>query len=122
MDDTYLVVTTSHDDEDAARLLARNAVQARLAACAQVSGPVRSAYWWDGELAEEDEWSVSFKTTAERVDELADFVIANHPYDSPELIATPIVAGSADYLEWISEETSDDEDDDDEDEDDDDEV
>lgn len=113
-DATYLVVTTSHDDEEAARLLARSVVQARLAACAQVSGPVYSAYWWEGELAEEDEWTLSFKTTAERVDELADHLIGNHPYDSPEVIATPIVAGSAEYLEWISEETSaDDLDDDD---------
>ncbi|HEY6739097.1 MAG TPA: divalent cation tolerance protein CutA, partial [Actinopolymorphaceae bacterium] len=63
--------------------------------------------------AEERECIITFKTTAERVDELAEHVTANHPYDTPELVATPIVAGASDYLSWLREETLDDDDEED---------
>ena len=84
-------------------LMAR--VQARLAACGQVAGPVASVYWWNDELERAEEWFVFLKVTADRYDELAAFLRQRHSYDEPEIVATAIVAGSASFLNWIREET-----------------
>ncbi|MFE2723265.1 divalent-cation tolerance protein CutA [Kitasatospora sp. NPDC059327] len=100
-----VVVTTTHDTEDKARALAVTAVRARLAACAQIH-PVRSVYWWDGEVREGAEWRVDLKTRAELAARLAAFLAEEHDYDTPEIIAVPVVAGSADYLAWVAAETT----------------
>ena len=85
--------------------LARAAVEARLAACAQVAGPVASTYWWEGALERAEEWLVMLKLPADRYQELAAFLTERHSYDEPEIVATPIVTGSGSYLSWIDEET-----------------
>lgn len=85
--------------------LTRAAVEARIAACAQVAGPVASTYWWNDEIERAEEWFVFFKLPADRYAELAEFLLERHSYDEPEIIAVPIVAGSPAYLEWLSEET-----------------
>jgi periplasmic divalent cation tolerance protein len=85
--------------------LARAAVEARLAACSQVAGPAASTYWWNDEIERAEEWFVFFKTTGDRCDELISFVAERHSYDEPEIIAVPIVAGVAAYLDWLREET-----------------
>lgn len=85
--------------------LARAAVEARLAACAQVAGPVASTYWWEGALERAEEWLVVLKLPAGRYQELAEFLTQRHSYDEPEIVATPIVTGSSSYLSWIDEET-----------------
>jgi periplasmic divalent cation tolerance protein len=80
-------------------------VEARLAACAQVAGPVVSSYWWEGDLERAEEWLLLLKLPATRYQELAEFLTQRHSYDEPEIVATPIVAGSAAYLSWIEEVT-----------------
>ena len=85
--------------------LARAAVEERLAACGQVAGPVASTYWWNDELERAEEWFVFFKLPADRYDELAAFLAERHSYDEPEIVATPLVAGSASFLGWIRDET-----------------
>jgi periplasmic divalent cation tolerance protein len=112
----YVQVTTTTDSRPEAAELARSAVTERLAACAQLVGPIASTYWWEGEIESAEEWMVVFKTTDARFDELASLIIEGHSYDTPEIVATAVVAGSMDYLAWVSEQTElDDEDDDDED-------
>jgi periplasmic divalent cation tolerance protein len=98
------VVTTLERQQDADRI-ARSAVESRLAACAQVVGPVSSTYWWDGAVQVAQEWQVLFKTAAERYPALAQHLAAIHPYDEPEIVATEIVAGSDSYLGWLREQT-----------------
>jgi periplasmic divalent cation tolerance protein len=102
----FLHVQTTTDSRAEAMELAGEAVQARLAACAQVAGPVASTFWWEDGIERAEEWIVMLKLPAERYQELADFLIERHSYDEPEIIATPIVAGSAGYLDWIAEETA----------------
>jgi periplasmic divalent cation tolerance protein len=119
MAQAYVQVTTTTDSRPEAAELARSAVAERLAACAQLVGPIASTYWWEGEIESAEEWMVVFKTTSARFDELASLITEGHSYDSPEIIATPVVAGSMDYLAWVAEQTEsgeDDEDDEDEDE------
>jgi periplasmic divalent cation tolerance protein len=101
----YLQVQTTTDSRAEAMELSRAAVESRLAACAQVAGPVASMYWWDGALERAEEWLVLFKLPADRYDELAAFLTDRHSYDEPEIVALPIVNGSAAYLSWMREET-----------------
>jgi periplasmic divalent cation tolerance protein len=101
----YLQVQTTTDSRAEAMELSRAAVEARLAACAQVAGPVASVYWWDGGLERAEEWLVLLELPADRYDELAAFITERHSYDEPQILAMPIVAGSAAYLTWMRTET-----------------
>jgi periplasmic divalent cation tolerance protein len=103
----HLQVLTTLDDRGAAEALARAVVEARLAACAQVVGPVTSVYRWGGDIEQAAEWYCVMKTTGERYPALAAWIGQHHPYDTPELVATAIVAGAPGYLDWIAAETSD---------------
>ena len=102
----FLQVQTTTDSRAEAVELAQAAVEGRLAACAQVAGPVASTYWWEDGLEKAEEWLIMLKLPADRFDDLAAFLTERHSYDEPEIIATPIVAGSAGYLDWIAEETA----------------
>ena len=88
-----------------ARRLGDLALERRLAACAQVSGPVDSSYWWNGEIATATEWTCTLKTTGSRLSALLEAVRAAHPYEVPEILVTAVVGGDADYLAWIRAET-----------------
>jgi periplasmic divalent cation tolerance protein len=101
----FLLVQTTTDSRGEAVELARGAVEGRLAACAQVSGPVASTYWWEGAVERTEEWVLTLKLPASGYQPLADFLARSHSYDEPEIVATPIVAGSEPYLSWIEEET-----------------
>jgi periplasmic divalent cation tolerance protein len=101
----YLQVQTTTDSRGEAMDLARTAVEARLAACAQVAGPIASTYWWGDGIERAEEWLLLLKLPASGYQALADFLAQRHSYDEPEIVATPIVAGSDAYLSWIAEET-----------------
>jgi periplasmic divalent cation tolerance protein len=95
------VVTTTVDARSVADVLAASAVAARLVACAQVSGPVDSTYWWQDRMETAQEWCLQFKTTADRVDALVAHLRSIHPYDVPEVLVLPVVGGNPDYLAWV---------------------
>lgn len=101
----YIQVQTLTDSRAEAMELGHDAVAARLAACAQVTGPVASTYWWEDGLERAEEWLLLLKLPADRYQRLADFLSERHSYDEPEIVAMPIVAGSPAYLSWIEEET-----------------
>ncbi|MFJ4919568.1 divalent-cation tolerance protein CutA [Streptomyces sp. NPDC088725] len=102
----YLTVLTTTDSADRADELARGVIEARLAACAQISAPVTSVYRWQNAVETSEEWQVLFKTTVTAYAALEAHLLAAHTYDTPEIIATPVVRGSAGYLAWIVEETT----------------
>ncbi|QKW06354.1 divalent-cation tolerance protein CutA [Streptomyces sp. NA04227] len=101
----WLTVLTTTDAAEKAGLLADGAVEHRLAACAQINGPVTSVYHWDGVLERSAEWQVLFKTSRDRYPALESWLTEAHDYDNPEIIATPVVHGSAAYLDWVTRET-----------------
>ncbi|MEU5958470.1 divalent-cation tolerance protein CutA [Streptomyces sp. NPDC047525] len=101
-----LTVLTTTDTARKAQDLASGAVAARVAACAQIAGPVVSVYRWEGAIEEAREWQVLFKTAASRYEALEAWLTEAHDYDTPEIIATPVVRGSAAYLEWVERETA----------------
>jgi periplasmic divalent cation tolerance protein len=94
-------VTTTVDSQEAAQVLALGAVGSRLAACAQVTGPVASTFWWAGDVQTAQEWAVVFKTSAHQYGALETYLKQGHPYDVPEVMATAVVAGSAEYVAWV---------------------
>ena len=100
----FLQVQTTTDSRAEAVELAQAAVEERLAACAQVAGPIASTYWWEDGLEKAEEWLIMLKLPADRFEDLAAFLAERHSYDDPEIVATPIIAGSESYLEWLAEE------------------
>ncbi|QCX76450.1 Divalent-cation tolerance protein CutA [Streptomyces sp. YIM 121038] len=102
----FLLVLTTTDTADKADTLARAAVEARLAACAQINGPVTSVYRWEGAVETAREWQVFLKTTQERYAALEAWLLQTHDYETPEIIATPVTRGSAAYLGWLAAETA----------------
>ncbi|WP_326690518.1 MULTISPECIES: divalent-cation tolerance protein CutA [unclassified Streptomyces] len=100
-----VTVLTTTGSEERARALASGAVERRLAACAQLNGPVTSVYRWEGAIQTDPEWQVLLKTSAARYAALESYLREAHDYDVPEIIATPVTHGSADYLAWVEAET-----------------
>lgn len=101
--DPVVLVTVSVPDEATADRVGEALVDRRLAACVKRSGPVRSTYRWRGDVEREDEWVLQIMTVQSAFEELCAAVCELHPYEVPEVIATPVVAGSADYLTWVRE-------------------
>ena len=101
----YVQVLVSIDDEDKAHDLQRLILKHRAAACVQILGPISSAYWWEGQIEEAQEWLCLAKTRRSEYGRLESLVKQNHPYETPEIIAIPILAGNKEYLEWIDSET-----------------
>lgn len=104
LEDAVQVMTTV-DEENAAHRIAEHAIEGRRAACAQVLGPVRSRFHWRGEVADEREWLVILKSPRSGYEALESAILEVHPYDVPEILAVPVIAGHAPYLDWLAEET-----------------
>ncbi len=100
MADCLQAVTTLARREDA-QTVARTLVEKRLAACVQIVGPIESTYRWKGQVETAEEWLCLIKSTRERWQELEGAIRELHEYETPEVIALPIVAGSGSYLEWL---------------------
>jgi periplasmic divalent cation tolerance protein len=101
------VVTTTAEKQQA-EALAQAILEKRLGACVQVSGPIESRYWWNGRIELAPEWIVTIKTRRDLYQRLEDFMLDQHPYDQPEIVATPVVEVSAGYLNWLTEQVTDD--------------
>ena len=100
MTDCIVVLVTTAARVEAERM-AEALVGEGWAACVNVTGPVRSIYRWEGEVQCDDEWLLIIKARAAHFDALAARVRALHSYQNPEVIALPVAAGSAPYLEWL---------------------
>lgn len=97
-----VVLLTAGSREEATRL-AEMLVGGRLAACVQILPEMESVYRWQGTIKREPEILLLVKTTQARFAELESEVRALHSYETPEIIALPIVAASAPYLAWLTE-------------------
>ena len=89
--------------------LANILLEKRLIACSNIIGteekPITSLYSWEGKIENDKEILMLCKSRSSLMDEIIKEVKANHPYSVPEIIATPIIGGNADYLKWIQENT-----------------
>lgn len=100
-----MVYVTCGSREEAL-ILARSVVTERLAACANILDGMHSIYWWQGEISEDDETVVVFKTAAQRVAALTERILALHSYDVPCVVEIPLGGGNAAYFDWIAAETA----------------
>lgn len=98
----YRLVLVTAPDLKTARTLARIALEARLIACANLVPRIESHYWWQGKLESSGEVLLMMKTTATLLPALERQILAAHPYDTPEIIALPVKAGNARYLDWLA--------------------
>lgn len=98
-------VRTTIADRPGAEAIARTLVEERLAACVHL-WPIASVYRWRGAVEQAEEHVLSIRTRAERFAAVRDRILALHPYDTPEVVALPIVDGSPAYLAWLAEESA----------------
>ncbi len=96
------IFTTTGKKEDAKKI-ARDVLEKRLAACVQIIGPITSMYRWKGKIEEEHEWLCLMKSRNDLYDRLEETIKGIHPYEEPEILAIPVVAGSQGYLDWLNE-------------------
>ena len=99
--DAIVVFMTAANGEEAARL-ADMLVGAHLAACVQILPEMESVYRWHGKIERQSEVLLLAKTTKAKFEELEREVRALHSYETPEIIAVPVVAGSTSYLQWLT--------------------
>lgn len=94
-------VQVAAPSKDVARELAGSAVSAKLAAGAQIIGPVTSVFWHHGDYGTGEEWLVLLKTTSDSYSALERHLVDRHEWTNPEITALPFVAGLDGYLEWV---------------------
>lgn len=97
----FLQVSTATENRAEAVALAQSLVSARLAAGAQIAGPVASVFRHEGECGTGEEWQLLLKIRADRYDEVEAHLLAHHPWRKPEVTAVPMVAGAKEYLHWV---------------------
>lgn len=99
------VVTTTEKREDAQKI-AGDLVGRRLVACVQIIGPVSSVYWWREKIEESEEWLCIMKSRKDLYEQIEKALRRIHPYEEPEILATPVVEGSRSYLAWLDEQVT----------------
>ncbi len=100
----YIQVLTTTARRDEAERIARALIDSHLAACVQIQGPITSIYRWKGAVETSEEWQCSVKSRADLFLRIKDAILELHPYEVPEILAVPMVAGGDRYLAWIDEE------------------
>jgi len=100
-----LIVITTTDSREEARKIGRAMVKKRLAACAQISGPIESHFWWEGRLDRAEEWQCRFKTSERRYPELESAIAEMHSYEVPQIVAVPVNTALDSFGKWVMEET-----------------
>jgi periplasmic divalent cation tolerance protein len=98
-----LIVLTTAPNIEEAENLARKIVEAKFAACVQVLPGMKSFYFWEGKVRQEPECLLLIKTIEEKYAELQQFIIANHSYDTPEIVALSSTRVSEGYKGWLTE-------------------
>jgi len=98
----FSIVLVTAPGRKVARLLARAALEARLAACASLVSGLESHYWWAGKIEQGREVLIIFKTTRPRLPGLEKLILERHPYDTPEFLVLPLQAGADRYLAWLA--------------------
>ena len=94
-------ITTTTDKREEAERISRTVVEKKLAACVQILGPINSTYWWEGKMETSEEYLLIIKTGENFYHQVEKTIKEIHSYQVPEIIASPIVKGSKEYLAWV---------------------
>jgi periplasmic divalent cation tolerance protein len=98
-------ITTTADNRKVLEDIARSLLEERLIACAQILGPIKSIYWWKGDIVEGEEFLCIMKTRLELFEKVKSKIKVLHPYEVPEIVGTNLDALSEDYKTWLQNET-----------------
>lgn len=99
----FIQVMTTVETKEQAQTIARHLVEEKLAACAQITGIIESTYRWKGKVENAEEWLCLIKTRKALFPQVEAAIKKLHSYETPEIIAVPIINGSKEYLKWIDE-------------------
>jgi periplasmic divalent cation tolerance protein len=102
----FIQIATTTATKAEAEQIAAVLIEQHLVACAQVSGPLASVYHWQGKVETSDEWLCTLKTREVLFEKVTAAIREVHSYQCPEIVATPIVAASPDYLAWLEREAA----------------
>ena len=105
MEDQYILVMITTPSREVGEQISNALLEKKLAACVNMLAPINSLYTWQGTTAHDEETLLVVKSRAALFQELVPAVQTIHPYEVPEIIALPIIMGSASYLAWIDAET-----------------
>jgi periplasmic divalent cation tolerance protein len=105
MNTSYIVVLVTAKDKKEAGKIARGLLEAKLIACANIVEGVQSLFWWQGKIDSSKEVLLILKTKKILFKKVLSQVKSLHSYQTPEIIALPIIAGSKDYLQWLDSST-----------------
>ncbi|MBI3311887.1 MAG: divalent cation tolerance protein CutA [Serratia liquefaciens] len=97
-----VVILCTAPDEATAQDLAARVLGEKLAACATLLPGATSLYYWEGKLEQGYEVQMLFKSDRHHQDALLSYLKQHHPYQTPELLVLPVMAGDKDYLLWIN--------------------
>jgi len=103
---SYIQISTTTETKEQAQKIAQYLVEQKLAACVQVTGPIESLYRWKGKIETANEWLCLIKTREDLFDKVETAIKKLHSYETPEIIAVPILKGSKEYLHWIDNEST----------------
>jgi periplasmic divalent cation tolerance protein len=107
MKNIYIQVTVSADSEDLANKILEATLENRLAACGHINSPMQSSYWWQGKIEHSKEWSCVLKTRKDLFPKIEVLIKKLHTYETPEILALPILEISDDYRKWMDKELTD---------------
>jgi len=97
----FIQVFTTVEDKEDANKIGEMLLEKRLVGCVQIMGPVLSMYWWKGNVERAEEWLCLINSERSLCGQLEKAIREVHPYETPEIIAVPVVCGSENYLEWL---------------------
>jgi periplasmic divalent cation tolerance protein len=99
--ESYIQVTTTTETKEQAQTIAQHLVTEKLAACVQITGPITSIYRWKGKVENAQEWLCLIKTRDDLYNKVEAAIKSRHTYETPEIVAVPIIKGSKEYLRWL---------------------
>jgi periplasmic divalent cation tolerance protein len=98
-------IVTTIDDKEKAQHIGKQLVQKRFASCVQIAGPIKSIYWWKGQIKEVVEWQCIIKSKKSHYKKIEEEIKRIHHYELPEIIAIDIDTALTGYAKWVEEET-----------------
>jgi len=103
--DSIIQITVTGNSRETMKKIGRRLVEKRLASCAQISGPIKSFYWWRDKLEETEEWVCILKSRSDLYEKIQMLIRKMHPYEVPEITATELSRALPEYERWIRDET-----------------
>lgn len=100
----YIEVITTFETKEEAREMSKAIIEKKLAACCSIE-EIESIYSWKNKVETAEEFQLTIKTKEPLYKQLEEFILKNHPYETPQIISIPILNGSSGYLRWIDEVT-----------------